>query len=147
MQTDMAAPDSAQSAGVRSPQSSAAPDLAARLERWLTSTWKAKVVVSGWRRFPAGMSWVTFGFTATMHGEPQDLILRLGDPGGLFAPYRTEPEFLALSTLARAPGVPIPEALLRCDDPAVLGAPFMITRKVAGDTPTPWDGAASRVES
>jgi aminoglycoside phosphotransferase (APT) family kinase protein len=93
------------------------------------------------------MSWVTIGFTASVGNEERNLILRVGDPGGLFGPYRTEPEYLALTTLATIPDFPIPRALLRCDDLRVLGAPFVITARVEGDTPTPWNGAATRDES
>ena len=126
----------------------AAPALPARLAAFLSAQWGQAVQVAGWRRFPGGMSWVTIGFSALRSdGRRDELILRVGDPGGLFGPYRTEPEYLALTALAGTPGLPIPEALLRCDDLAVLGAPFVITRRVAGDTPTPWNGAASRDEA
>lgn len=84
------------------------------------------------------MSWVTIGFTARMGAQAQELILRLGDPAGLFAPYRTEPEYLALFTLAAVPDLPIPRVVLRSDDVSILGAPFIVTQRVPGDTPTPW---------
>jgi len=124
----------------------ASDELPLRLETFLGAAWNAPVSVSAWRRFPGGMSWVTIGFTAMVRGEARELILRLGDPAGLFAPYRTEPEYLALTTLADVPGLPIPRMLLRCDDTTILGAPFVITQRVAGDAPTPWNGAASREE-
>lgn len=123
------------------------PSLPGRLAAWLGEHWGRAVSVSNWQRFPVGMSWVTIGFTATCEGQAQSLILRLGDPKGLFAPYRTEPEFLALSALAHAPEIPVPAVLARCDDAAVLGAPFMVTARVAGDTPTPWNSAAIRDEA
>lgn len=122
----------------------AAPALPERLAQWLAAQWGTPVQITGWRRYPAGMSWVTIGFTAATSRGAQELILRLGDPGGLFAPYRTDPEFLALRTLGQARVLPIPEALLRCDDTSVLGAPFMVVRRVEGDTPTPWNGVAQR---
>lgn len=126
------------------PTSATLPD---RLARWLSAEWNVPVEVSDWRRFPVGMSWVTIGFTAQAAGRTEALILRLGDPQGLFAPYRTEPEYLALKSLAEAPDVPIPHVRARSDDTAILGAPFIITERVEGDTPTPWNGAASKVES
>lgn len=125
----------------------ASEELPRRLAAWLSREWAASVEVSGWRRFPAGMSWVTIGFTARLEHESRDLILRLGDPAALFSPYRTEPEFLALSALAGVAGLPIPHAWTRCDDTTVLGAPFVITQRVAGDTPTPWDGGVNRDEA
>ena len=118
-----------------------------RLEKWLAQAWGAPIEISRWRRFPAGMSWVTIDFMARVGAEERDLILRLGDPAGLFAPYSTEPEFAALSALADVPGLPIPGVVTRCEDSGVLGAPFVITQRVDGDTPTPWDGAAHRDEA
>lgn len=100
------------------------------------------------RRFPAGMSWVTLGFTATSPDEPPlELILRVGDPGGLFSPYSSRPEYEALAALASVPGLPIPKAYEHSDDPGILGAPFVITQRVHGDTPTPWSGADDRGEA
>lgn len=116
-----------------------------RLQEHLSRAWDTPVAVSGWRRFPGGMSWVTIGFTATVRGQARELIVRLGDPAGLFAPYRTDPEYLALSALAGV--IPVPEVLLRCDDTEVLGAPFIVTARVAGDAPTPWNNAAGRNEA
>ena len=103
--------------------------------------------VTGWQRFPVGMSWVTIGFSVRTAAGVQELILRLGDPEGLLSPYRTEPEFLALTTLHGTPDVPIPRVLLRCDDPSILGAPFLVSCRVAGDTPTPWGGVAGADEA
>ncbi|HVZ44214.1 MAG TPA: phosphotransferase family protein [Ramlibacter sp.] len=124
-----------------------AAELPRRLAQWLSAQWHAPVEVLEWRRFPVGMSWVTIGFAASVAGRREELILRLGDPQGLFGPYRTEPEFLALTALAQASDVPIPRVRARSDDTAILGAPFIVTERVDGDTPTPWNGAASKVES
>lgn len=126
----------------------AAPELPARLQSWLSGRWGKPVQVSGLSRFPAGMSWVTLGFTATSPGEaPLALILRVGDPGGLFAPYSARPEYEALAALASVPGLPIPRAYAHSDDLSILGAPFVVTQRVAGDTPTPWRGADERGEA
>jgi aminoglycoside phosphotransferase (APT) family kinase protein len=126
----------------------AAPELPARLQSWLSQRWGKPVEVAGLRRFPAGMSWVTIGFSAASPGEPPlELILRVGDPGGLFSPYSSRPEYEALSALNNVPGLPIPKAYEHSDDPRILGAPFVITQRVAGDTPTPWVGADERGEA
>lgn len=126
----------------------AAPELPARLQAWLSLRWGKPVKVSGLRRFPAGMSWVTIGFTATSPGEPAlELILRVGDPGGLFSPYSSRPEYEALAALSSVPGLPIPKAYEHSDDPCILGAPFVITQRVHGDTPMPWGGADERGEA
>ena len=104
--------------------------------------------VSDLVRYPAGLSWITYGFTAQIRGEaPRELILRVGDPSGLLSPYRARPEFLALTTLAGVPELPIPKEHWYSDDAAILGAPFIVTERVAGDTPLPWRGAQDRGEA
>lgn len=126
----------------------AAPELAARLQAWLSARWGKTVAVGAMKRFPAGMSWVTIGFTAASPGEePLELILRVGDPGGLFSPYSSSPEYEALAALSSVPGLPIPKAYEHSDDPRILGAPFVITQRVHGDTPTPWGGGDDRGEA
>lgn len=126
----------------------AAPELPERLQSWLSQRWGKPVQVTGLSRFPAGMSWVTIGFSAASPGEPPlDLILRVGDPGGLFSPYSAKPEYEALAALSRVPGLPIPQVYEHSDDVGILGAPFLITQRVPGDTPTPWSGADARGEA
>lgn len=126
----------------------AAPELPARLQAWLSQRWGKPVQATGLSRFPAGMSWVTIGFTATSPGEPAlELILRVGDPGGLFSPYSARPEYEALAALSSVPGLPIPKVYAYSDDARILGAPFVITQRVHGDTPTPWGGADERGET
>lgn len=101
------------------------------------------------------MSWITIGLTARIgkaagSEEVRELILRIGDPGGLLAPYSAEPEFLALTSLADAPGLPLPRAYAYSDDSSILGAPFIVTQRVDGDTPMPWkgsDGGRSEAEA
>lgn len=61
---------------------------------------------------------------------------------GLQAPYSAEPEFHSLTALAGVRGLPIPQALAFSDDEYVLGAPFLVTQRMYGDTPMPWKGAA-----
>jgi aminoglycoside phosphotransferase (APT) family kinase protein len=123
------------------------PALQCRLASWLTAQWDAPVKVSSWQRFHGGLSWVTIGFTATVNEIDRRLILRLGDPAGLFSPYRTEPEYLALTALIAVRNLPIPEALLCCDDESVLGAPFVITTRVDGDAPEPWSEESAWTEA
>lgn len=118
--------------------------IAPRLAVFLSATWGRPVEVAQLRRYPAGMSWITIGFTASSPGQADDaLILRVGDPGGLLAPYRAEPEYRVLTALADIDGLPIPRALAFSDDESVIGAPFLVTCRVEGDTPMPWKGAAA----
>ena len=90
-------------------------------------------------RHAVGFSWVTYGFAAEDSGASTgcDLILRLGPPHGLFAPYSARPQFAALKALEDR-GVPVPRAFFWSDDPAILGAPFFICEKMPGSAPVPW---------
>lgn len=120
-------------------------DLAGQLESYIKAQTGHQVVISDLRRFSAGLSWVTFGFAAKITSDASvevlDLILRLGDPNGLLAPYTARPEFLVLTALADRPSLPLPHAYWYSDDQSILGAPFLITRLVPGDTPLPpWGG-------
>ncbi|MES2631337.1 MAG: phosphotransferase family protein [Pseudomonadota bacterium] len=100
--------------------------------------------ITGWERFPAGFSWTTIGFTATSGGQSRELILRVGDPRGLLAPYSARREFAALSSLQGVDRLPVPPVIGYSDDAAVIGAPFLITGRVSGDTPMPWRGDSQR---
>lgn len=101
----------------------------------------APVEVTNLRRFTAGLSWVTVAFTMTSSSGPaRDLILRIGDPNGLLAPYSTEPEVRAFTALAGT-DAPVPGVLWHSDDPEVFGAPFMIVTRMPGETLLPrWPG-------
>lgn len=115
-----------------------------RLAPFLSRALNRPLRLDGWRRFPAGFSWITLGLRATPGdgGEPLDLILRIGDPRGLLAPYRAEPEYRALEALQGLASLPVPRVFAFSDDPSVIGAPFLVTGRVDGDTPMPWKGAA-----
>ncbi len=118
--------------------------LSRRLGSFLSRTLNRPLRLDGWQRFPAGFSWVTLAMRATPEdgGEPLDLILRIGDPHGLLSPYRAEPEYRALEALQGLPSLPVPHVFAFSDDPTVIGAPFLVTGRVQGDTPLPWKGEA-----
>jgi aminoglycoside phosphotransferase (APT) family kinase protein len=119
--------------------------LAPRIAAFLAQRQGRPVRLSDWKRFPAGFSWITIGFTATPEeGGAQHLILRIGDPRGLLAPYRAEPEFRAMELLQGVPALPVPRVFAFSDDPSIIGAPFLVTGRVEGDTPMPWRGDADQ---
>lgn len=98
------------------------------------------------KRFPAGFSWMTYAFTTEnefQDGSGRPLILRLGPPNGLFAPYSAQPQFQSLAAL-HGSAVPVPAAYWCSDDESVLGAPFFISELVAGQVPTPMVTAQSQ---
>jgi aminoglycoside phosphotransferase (APT) family kinase protein len=92
-------------------------------------------------RFTAGFSWITYGCEASWrdeHGaQRRKLVLRLGPPNGMFAPYRATPEFKLLRAL-EGTGVPAPVAHWASDDASILGAPFLVCERVEGEAPVPW---------
>lgn len=89
-------------------------------------------------RYAVGFSWITYGFNATPEGGvSQGLILRLGPPYGLFAPYSAGPQHASLKVL-EGTGVPVPKSYWWSDDISILGAPFFISERVAGTAPVPW---------
>jgi aminoglycoside phosphotransferase (APT) family kinase protein len=108
-----------------------------RLAEFLSAETGAGVTIEGFRKFPAGFSWITYCVTVEGFAGARDLILRIGPPYGLFAPYSAMPEFEALTALAGS-SVPAPRAYFASDDSSILGAPFFLSEKVDGDTPLPW---------
>jgi aminoglycoside phosphotransferase (APT) family kinase protein len=112
-----------------------------RLLAFLQTQVGAAIEIGPLKRYTVGFSWVTYGFWAKWiaDGAPaaQELILRVGPPNGIFAPYRALPEFLTLQSLEGS-GVPAPRAYWRCDDEEVLGAPFFVCELVRGEAPIPW---------
>jgi aminoglycoside phosphotransferase (APT) family kinase protein len=112
-----------------------------RLIRFLAAQGLAEPEVTGLRRFTVGFSWITFGFRARWREEAaqveRDLILRIGRPNGIFAPYRASPEFVTLRAL-HGGGVPVPWVYWHSDESEAFGAPFFICDFVRGEAPIPW---------
>ena len=116
-----------------------------RLGAYLSEQTGTTAAIDRLVKFPAGFSWITYGVSATGFEPAADLILRLGPPYGLFAPYSAMPEFLSLSAL-RSSAVPTPRAFYASDDISILGAPFFVCERVKGDTPLPWGGQGSALD-
>lgn len=111
----------------------------ARLRGALAARVGAPVEVGPLRRYTVGFSWVTYGFDACWPGSGglRPLILRIGPPNGIFGPYRAMPEFVTMKLLEPT-SVPVPAALWADDSPAVFGAPWIVSARVAGEAPIPW---------
>jgi aminoglycoside phosphotransferase (APT) family kinase protein len=112
-----------------------------RLVRFLSAQGLDSVEIEGLRRFTVGFSWITFGFRARWReagkARERELILRLGPPNGIFAPYKSSPEFVTLRALREA-GAPVPQAHWHSDASDDFGAPFFICDFVRGEAPIPW---------
>jgi aminoglycoside phosphotransferase (APT) family kinase protein len=117
------------------------PRVRERLQRYLAAQGLEDVAIEGLRRFTVGFSWITFGFTGVWREGgaliERRLILRIGPPFGIFAPYKASPEFRTLRALASS-DVPAPRVHWFCDDDEAFGAPFFICDFVPGDAPIPW---------
>lgn len=72
--------------------------------------------------------------TYLIHGL--DVILRTPpESAGLLPPYDMRQQHDVLAELRqKAPAVPVPEVLGVCEDPSLLGAPFYLCSKVAGES-------------
>lgn len=119
--------------------------LSHKIARYLTQQTGAPVMVDAIKRFPAGFSWATYLVPVT--GLPgcdgcKNIILRLGPDYGLFAPYSSVPEALAMKSLEGS-AVPVPRAFWNSDDASILGAPFLFCEKIAGDAMVPWVAAGA----
>ncbi len=121
-----------------------ARELAARFDAHLRSLLGRPVKSAGWKQYPSGFSWTTYGLSidAPGFGGVTELVLRLGPPNGLFAPYTAAPQFEALKAV-EGTKVPAPRAFAWSDDSALLGAPFFLAEKSPGVTVIPWDESKS----
>lgn len=125
------------------------PDLAneaalhERLHAYLARETGKRWTLGKFTRYAVGFSWITYGFDACEEsGVTRGLILRLGPPYGLFAPYSALPQHASLKLL-EGTAVPAPHSYWWSDDAAILGAPFFISERVAGSAPVPWTNGNS----
>ncbi|MHC1561354.1 phosphotransferase family protein [Actinomycetospora sp. C-140] len=106
--------------------------LADQLARRLTDVTGAAVTVEDLRRLTAGASRETWSFTARTDGRRRDLVLRRDPPGA------DRPDGMALEAAsiaaAEAAGVRVPPLVDSGTDPATVGAPYLVTAHVDGET-------------
>jgi aminoglycoside phosphotransferase (APT) family kinase protein len=104
------------------------------------------------RGMPAGASNDTAAFDARVvdaDGNTHDLplVLRPERPDGILAPYDIERQFRIMRALG-ASDVPVPAGAWHEPSPEVLGAPFFVMQRVAGETlPLFWYGRDQRLEA
>lgn len=111
-----------------------------RIETYLKEETGQIVQVGELTRFAVGFSWKTYlvpviGLNG--NSELQNIILRIGPDYGLFAPYSSKPEYLALCSLQNSP-VPAPKAFWGGDDTKYFGAPFLFSECMDGTAVVPW---------
>lgn len=109
--------------------------IAARLTEFLARHLECDVRLDDVVRLTGGLSWITVMFIVRAACAPvfdgRALVVKIGSPQGLMAPYSALPQAGALEACDGS-DVPVPKLLWYSDDPSILGAPFLITDKVAG---------------
>ena len=96
------------------------------------------VEIDRFSRKSSGFSWITYSFVARdPSGRERRLILRIGPPNGLFAPYSVLPQVYALQSLADT-RVPVPGLVSFDQSGAEIGFPFFVCAHVDGEVPAPW---------
>lgn len=112
-----------------------------RLGEYLSRVLACSARIEDFRRFAGGMSWITAGFmlrTGRDDGlDGRAFIIKIGSPAGLMAPYSSQPQATVLRVLTSTP-VPVPVVCWDSDDAGILGAPFLVTDRVAGDELNPF---------
>lgn len=116
-------------------------EIGQRLSEVLSRQRGERTVVTAVKRYTVGFSWMTFGIEAdrTRAGvvEKEKLVLRIGPPNGLFAPYLASPECSVLAAL-HGLGLPVPGVHAFSDDNLPFGGPFFVAQHVPGTAPLPW---------
>ena len=98
----------------------------------------SRTEITSFGRKSSGFSWITYVFAARSAADgDRMLILRVGPPNGLFAPYSVLSQVYALQSLAGS-GVPVPALVSFEQDGAEFDFPFFICTHVEGDVPAPW---------
>ena len=114
-----------------------------RLTEYLCAAADGPVEIETFERHSSGFSWITYSFMACYPaGEHRKLILRVGPPKGLFAPYSVLPQVYALQSMAGSP-VPAPGLVHYSQEGTIIGFPFFICEHVRGDVTVPWLGSGA----
>jgi aminoglycoside phosphotransferase (APT) family kinase protein len=97
-----------------------------------------QVEICDFTRKSSGFSWITYCFVARFpSASDRKLVLRVGPPNGLFAPYSVLPQVYALQSMAGT-GVPVPGLVTFDQSGAEIGFPFFVCEHVEGEVPVPW---------
>jgi len=108
----------------------------AALEHYLRSRWRAdSVQLEGISKLTGGAIQENWGLAAVITGGVwagrQDLVLRTDASSVVTASMNRMQEFAVLKAVCRA-GVLVPEPLLLCEDPAIIGRRFYLMRRLPG---------------
>lgn len=95
------------------------------------------VAIENLRKLSVGFSWITWSFDLLHAGRREELILRLGPPDGLLAPYSAQPEAMIFAALQNS-GVPVPRVTATADTDTPFHVPFLICQRMQGEALIPW---------
>ncbi|MFC8525675.1 phosphotransferase family protein [Nocardia sp. NPDC057227] len=107
------------------------PDLAAGLARHLSAALGEPATVDAVHPLSAGARRRNVAVDATVGGRPLALVATLVPAGIQLLPVTAE---AAVRELARSAGVAVPELVSVCPDPAIVGEPFLLSARIAGET-------------
>jgi aminoglycoside phosphotransferase (APT) family kinase protein len=102
-------------------------DMKAALERYLHTALPGAECDLEIESIPSGQSNPTFFLT---QGERR-MVLRKQPPNALPSAHAVDREYRIMAALADS-GVPVPEVLLYCEDPAIVGTPFYLMERIEG---------------
>jgi aminoglycoside phosphotransferase (APT) family kinase protein len=108
-----------------------ADELAARLAALVGAAVGETVTVSGLRRLSGGTSRETWSFDASGATARWPLVLQRDTPGIPSATMGLESRLLEAAARAR---VPVPRVMAASDEPAALGASFLVMERIEGET-------------
>lgn len=108
-------------------------DRSDRLSAWLSRRLGRPVEIVALRRLSGGAIQENWAVDVTVEGTPQALVVRTDSPSGISTSHGRSQEF-ALLRAAFQGGVTVPEPLWLETDSAVLGRPFFVMRRIAGET-------------
>ena len=103
----------------------------AALAEWLTRAAGVPVEIAAMSLLSGGAIQQNWRLDAMVGGAPQGWVLRT-DAAATLTHSRPRVEEFALLQAAHAAGVTVAEPLFLCADPAVIGAPFFVMRRVEG---------------
>jgi len=105
-----------------------------RLAAWLAINAPQIGTPNALRKFSTGQSNPTYRLQTTRPGGPGRYVLRTQPPGVLLkSAHAVDREFRVMRALASS-DVPVPEMIIACDDPAIIGMKFFVMGEVVADT-------------
>ena len=101
------------------------------LAEYLGGVFEDTVTISDFQFLSAGARRRNIACTATVGDTPRRLVATVVPPAVELMPVEAE---AGVRELARAAGVPVPAVVATCTDTSYLGAPFLVSEQIDGET-------------